>query len=336
MQRHLARHKEKDDEAGGEGLGVLATRKRLWRDENGNIVNSRRPSLADAKEIARKRMENRRNSESAAAAAAKTTTAAQVELGTVQAQSQRPQSGMLRQAQHQMQMKRERPQHLKTRSLGRIPTAHHPISIQTQQQMYMHQSNIRSPIEDFPDYMQQQQHSWGNGIHSPPLSVPSLSVGGSSYSNSSSTGTTPSSEHDPADESDRAKHHLLTPPLESNSWPDLQPHIPLFTASPSPENFEYPSPGLHSQPWSNNPSSATPFSHYPPTQQSHDVLHYDGLDLDLDLEIFKQDPDNDDRLGSVDWAVPPEQVWHTRERPFGCGAGSGGLGPRGLGFGSAC
>jgi hypothetical protein len=40
----MARHKEKDDEAGGEGLGVLATRKRLWRDASGKIVNTRRPS----------------------------------------------------------------------------------------------------------------------------------------------------------------------------------------------------------------------------------------------------------------------------------------------------
>ena len=40
----MNRHKEKDDEAGGEGLGVLATRKRLWRDADGNIVNARRPS----------------------------------------------------------------------------------------------------------------------------------------------------------------------------------------------------------------------------------------------------------------------------------------------------
>ncbi len=39
----MIRHKEKDDEAGGEGLGHLATRKRLWRDTNGNIVNARRP-----------------------------------------------------------------------------------------------------------------------------------------------------------------------------------------------------------------------------------------------------------------------------------------------------
>ena len=40
----MARHKERDNEAGGEGLGVLATRKRLWRDATGNIVNARRPS----------------------------------------------------------------------------------------------------------------------------------------------------------------------------------------------------------------------------------------------------------------------------------------------------
>jgi hypothetical protein len=40
----MARHKEKDDEAGGDGLGILATRKRLWRDAEGNIINARRPS----------------------------------------------------------------------------------------------------------------------------------------------------------------------------------------------------------------------------------------------------------------------------------------------------
>ncbi|KAJ8060839.1 hypothetical protein OCU04_009923 [Sclerotinia nivalis] len=44
LDRHMNRHKEKDDEAGGEGLGVLATRKRLWRDADGNIVATRRPS----------------------------------------------------------------------------------------------------------------------------------------------------------------------------------------------------------------------------------------------------------------------------------------------------
>lgn len=43
----MIRHKEKDDEAGGEGLGHLATRKRLWRDANGNIVNARRPNRHD-------------------------------------------------------------------------------------------------------------------------------------------------------------------------------------------------------------------------------------------------------------------------------------------------
>ncbi|RDL30143.1 uncharacterized protein BP5553_10421 [Venustampulla echinocandica] len=55
--RHMARHKEKDDEAGGEGLGVLATRKRLWRDENGSIVNSRRPTYTQ--EGAKRRQSNR-------------------------------------------------------------------------------------------------------------------------------------------------------------------------------------------------------------------------------------------------------------------------------------
>ncbi|TVY14002.1 hypothetical protein LARI1_G008088, partial [Lachnellula arida] len=44
LDRHMSRHKEKDDEAGGPGLGILATRKRLWRDTDGKIVNSRRPS----------------------------------------------------------------------------------------------------------------------------------------------------------------------------------------------------------------------------------------------------------------------------------------------------
>lgn len=45
--RHMIRHKEKDDEAGGEGLGHLATRKRLWRDANGVIVNARRPNRSE-------------------------------------------------------------------------------------------------------------------------------------------------------------------------------------------------------------------------------------------------------------------------------------------------
>lgn len=43
IDRHLARHKEKDIEAGGEGLGKLLTRKRLWRDSTGAIVSRRRP-----------------------------------------------------------------------------------------------------------------------------------------------------------------------------------------------------------------------------------------------------------------------------------------------------
>ncbi|KAH8602034.1 fungal-specific transcription factor domain-containing protein [Bisporella sp. PMI_857] len=43
LERHMARHKEKDDEAGGEGLGKLLTRKRLWRDSTGAIVSKKRP-----------------------------------------------------------------------------------------------------------------------------------------------------------------------------------------------------------------------------------------------------------------------------------------------------
>lgn len=44
LDRHLARHKQKDEEAGGYGLGVMETRKRMWRDSEGNIV-SKRPTL---------------------------------------------------------------------------------------------------------------------------------------------------------------------------------------------------------------------------------------------------------------------------------------------------
>jgi hypothetical protein len=40
-ERHMLRHQQKDAEAGGEGLGVVCTRKRLWRDADGNIVTKR-------------------------------------------------------------------------------------------------------------------------------------------------------------------------------------------------------------------------------------------------------------------------------------------------------
>lgn len=40
-ERHMERHAQKDKEAGGEGLGILVTRKRCWRDENGNITTKR-------------------------------------------------------------------------------------------------------------------------------------------------------------------------------------------------------------------------------------------------------------------------------------------------------
>lgn len=45
----MARHREKDEEAGGEGLGRLQTRKRLWRDQTGTVVAKRRPELEKRK-----------------------------------------------------------------------------------------------------------------------------------------------------------------------------------------------------------------------------------------------------------------------------------------------
>ncbi|RPA93243.1 hypothetical protein L873DRAFT_1706077 [Choiromyces venosus 120613-1] len=41
LDRHMERHAQKDKLAGGEGLGVLVTRKRCWRDDNGNITDKR-------------------------------------------------------------------------------------------------------------------------------------------------------------------------------------------------------------------------------------------------------------------------------------------------------
>ena len=55
LDRHMARHKEKDEEAGGEGLGILATRKRIWRDSNGNIVNARKPSYIPTQDGTKRR-----------------------------------------------------------------------------------------------------------------------------------------------------------------------------------------------------------------------------------------------------------------------------------------
>lgn len=43
--RHMLRHQQKDEEAGGEGLGIVCTRKRLWRDADGNIVTKRPRSM---------------------------------------------------------------------------------------------------------------------------------------------------------------------------------------------------------------------------------------------------------------------------------------------------
>ncbi|KAH9889598.1 fungal-specific transcription factor domain-containing protein [Xylariomycetidae sp. FL2044] len=41
LERHLSRHRQRDDEAGGEGSGTLNTRKRMWKDYDGNIVQKK-------------------------------------------------------------------------------------------------------------------------------------------------------------------------------------------------------------------------------------------------------------------------------------------------------
>lgn len=44
--RHMTRHRQKDEEAGAEGFGVLNTRKRMWKDAEGKIV-TKKPNLGD-------------------------------------------------------------------------------------------------------------------------------------------------------------------------------------------------------------------------------------------------------------------------------------------------
>ncbi|KAK8236441.1 fungal-specific transcription factor domain-containing protein, partial [Phyllosticta capitalensis] len=44
QERHMQRHRQKDEEAGGEGHGILNTRKRMWKDVDGKIV-TKRPNL---------------------------------------------------------------------------------------------------------------------------------------------------------------------------------------------------------------------------------------------------------------------------------------------------
>ncbi|KAH8664598.1 fungal-specific transcription factor domain-containing protein [Xylariales sp. PMI_506] len=44
LERHLNRHRQKDQEAGGEGHGVLNTRKRCWKAPDGRVV-PKRPAL---------------------------------------------------------------------------------------------------------------------------------------------------------------------------------------------------------------------------------------------------------------------------------------------------
>ncbi|KAI1075773.1 fungal-specific transcription factor domain-containing protein [Whalleya microplaca] len=41
LDRHMKRHQQRDEEAGGEGNGILNTRKRMWKDDNGKIVRKK-------------------------------------------------------------------------------------------------------------------------------------------------------------------------------------------------------------------------------------------------------------------------------------------------------
>jgi hypothetical protein len=53
----MARHRQRDQEAGGDGLGVVETRKRLWEDVDGSVVKNR-PSISVPGEGRRKRRRN--------------------------------------------------------------------------------------------------------------------------------------------------------------------------------------------------------------------------------------------------------------------------------------
>lgn len=50
----MTRHRQRDEEAGGDGLGVIESRKKLWRDTDGNIV-SKRPATSDSQRPTTKR-----------------------------------------------------------------------------------------------------------------------------------------------------------------------------------------------------------------------------------------------------------------------------------------
>ncbi|KAF2847601.1 hypothetical protein T440DRAFT_456029 [Plenodomus tracheiphilus IPT5] len=45
LERHMTRHRQKDEEAGAEGYGILNTRKRMWKDADGRIV-TKKPTLS--------------------------------------------------------------------------------------------------------------------------------------------------------------------------------------------------------------------------------------------------------------------------------------------------
>ena len=158
----MARHKEKDDEAGGEGLGVLATRKRLWRDSNGAIVNARRPSYTPEGPSAKRR---------AIADGKKRAPRPAVLDQRKMTMTTRNQGLVIEQPQHALSM---------TGDLSRdISRASSTIIVDAGQQQQLHQQQQQQTFEypDPEDDRKAANSSWleiDNTLPSPPLSSPSL------------------------------------------------------------------------------------------------------------------------------------------------------------------
>jgi len=161
----MARHKEKDDEAGGEGLGVLATRKRLWRDSNGAIVNARRPSYTAEGPASKRR---------AIADVKKRSPRPAVLEERKMNMSTRNQGVIIEQPQHALPLTRD----FSRASSTIIVDAGHP-----QQQIQQHTFEYPDPEDD----RKAPCSSWleiDNTLPSPPLSSPSLPSNAQSPSHS--------------------------------------------------------------------------------------------------------------------------------------------------------
>ena len=167
LDRHMARHKEKDDEAGGEGLGVLATRKRLLRDSNGAIVNARRPSYTPEGPASKRRA-----------------------IADVKKRAPRPAVLDQRKMSRNQRLVIEQPQHAlpmsgdASRDISRASSTIIVDPGQQQQQQQHHQSF------EYPDPEEDRKaacSSWleiDNTLPSPPLSSPSLHSNAQSPSHS--------------------------------------------------------------------------------------------------------------------------------------------------------